>query len=88
VSLIRTGDHKITDDIFNRRALSFLDREKCNELTTNYLDVLVKSSSEIKKGNTYRKENFAISLSTIIPHILSRLCVKCSYDTKIKILDF
>jgi hypothetical protein len=88
VSLIRTGDHTITDDIFNRRALSFLDREKCDELTTNYLDVLVKSSSEIKKGNTYRKENFAISLSTIIPHILSRLCVKCSYDTKIKILDF
>lgn len=88
VSFIRTGDTKITDDIFNRRSLSFLDQKKCDELATNYLDALVKSSSEIKKGDTYRKKNFAISLSTVIPHILSRLCVKCSHDTKIKILDF
>lgn len=88
VSFIRTGDTNTTDDIFNRRYLSFLDQKKCDELATNYLDILVKSSSEIKKGNTYRSETFAISLSTVIPHILSRLCVKCSYDSKFKILEF
>jgi hypothetical protein len=88
VSFIRTGDSKMIEDIFNRRALSFLNQQKCDELANNYLEVLMKSASEIVRGNTYRNANFAISLSTIIPEILSRLCVKCSYDIKLKILNF
>jgi hypothetical protein len=68
--------------------LSFLSQQKCDELANNYLDVLIRSTSEIKKGNTYNNAIFAISLSTVIPEILSRLCLKCSYDIKIKLLGF
>jgi len=88
VSFIRTGDSKMIDEIFNRRALSFFNQQKCDELSNNYLDVLTKSVSEITKGNIFRNATFAISLSTVIPEILSRLCVKCSYDVKLKILNF
>ena len=88
VSFIRTGDSKIIDDIFNRRSLSFLNQQKCDELANNYLEVLINSASEIAKGNTYKNATFAISLSTVIPEILSRLCVKCSYTVKIKMLHF
>lgn len=88
ISFIRTGDSKIIDDIFGRRSLSFLSQHKCDDLANNYWDVLVKSASEIKKGNIYNNAIFAISLSTVIPEILSRLCVKCTFDIKIKLLEF
>jgi hypothetical protein len=88
VSFIRTGESKMIDGIFNRRSLAFMTQQKCDELAMNYLEVLIKSASEIEKGNTYNNTIFAISLSTVIPLILSRLCVKCRYDVKIKILNF
>ena len=88
ISFIRTGNAKIIDDIFNRRSLAFLNQQQCDELASNYLTALIKSASEIAKGNTYSNATFAISLSTIIPEILSRLCVKCNYNVKLKILHF
>jgi hypothetical protein len=88
ISFIRTGNSKIIDDIFNRRSLAFLNQQKCDELANHYLEVLIKSASEIAKGNTHNNTTFAISLSTVIPEILSRLCVKCSYNVKFKTLNF
>jgi len=88
VSLIRTGDRKIVDDIFGRKALSNLNQDICNVLATNYLEVLEKSAIEIREGKKFDNATIAISLSTVIPEILSRLCVKCSYDVKYKIFLF
>lgn len=87
ISLIRTGDSKIINDIFNRRLLAFLNQQKCNELANNYMEVLIKSTAEIAEGNKYNNATFAISLSTVIPEILSRLCTKCSNEVKLKILN-
>lgn len=88
VSLIRTGDIKTLENVFNRKYLSFLNQQKCDELADTYLEVLNRLSSEIVKGDTNNKRNFAISIATVVPQILSRLCVKCSYEIKIKILEF
>lgn len=88
ISLIRSGDSKNINDIFGRRPLAFLNQQKCDELANTYLNVLIKSVSEINKGDTYNNTIFAISLSTVIPEILSRLSVKCSFETKNKLLEF
>ncbi|MDD4529025.1 MAG: SIR2 family protein [Bacteroidales bacterium] len=87
ISLIRTGDSKIIDDIFNRRSLSFFNQQNCDELANNYLEVLIKSTSEIEKGNTFNNATLAISLYNVIPEILSRLCTKCSNEVKLRILN-
>ncbi len=88
VSFIRNGDTKVVESIFGRKALSKMNQESVDKLTLKYLFVLENSIDEIVKGSTYRNNNFAISLSTVIPEILSRLCVKCSYEVKLKLLAF
>ncbi|OAV76154.1 hypothetical protein Barb7_00174 [Bacteroidales bacterium Barb7] len=42
------------------------------------------AATTIENGNS----TFAISLSTVIPTILSRLCIKCSFEVKYKLLEF
>lgn len=94
IAFIRTGEDSkfgssnTIDSIFGRKALSFLNKDICDSMASKYLEVLIKSESEIKKASKYKNKTFAISLSTVIPEILSRLCVKCSYKVNIKILFF
>lgn len=88
ISLIRIGDEKNIDVLFNRKTLAWMTQKEVDELSNSYLFVLEKSATEIQQGDTYRNNNFSISLSTIIPEILSRLCVKCSYEVKLKALSF
>jgi len=85
---IRTGDKNSISNILNRRFLSFCGQQECDKLAKFYLEILIKSSSEIQKCEMYNNENFAISLSSIIPDILSRLCSKCNYEIKYKLLRF
>lgn len=87
-SYLRLGDTKSIDSIFGRKSLAKLDRETIDNLIVEYLRILEDAKNEIKKGDTFRNKNFAISLSTVIPEILSRFCVKCSYAIKMKLLDF
>ena len=87
-SYMRLGDTKSIDSIFGRKSLAKLDRETVDELILEYLKILESTKGEIKNGDRFRNKNFAISLSTVIPEILSRLCVKCSYSVKLKLLDF
>ncbi len=87
-SFARMGDSKIADSIFSRRYISRMNVEHVDNLINEYLSVLEKSESEIKNGDTFRNTNFAISLATVIPEILSRLCVKCSHGVKLKLLSF
>lgn len=88
VSFIRNGDTEAVDSLFGRKQLSMMDQKSVDHLAIKYLSVLENSISEITKGDTYRNNNFAISLSTVIPEILSRLSVKCSYEVKLKLLYF
>lgn len=87
-SYVRLGNTKSIDSIFGRKSLSRMDRESVDKLIKKYLSVLESSKSEIKNGDTFRNSNFAISLSTVIPEILSRLCVKSSHNIKMRLLEF
>jgi hypothetical protein len=88
VTLIRSGEEENIDLLFNRKAMAKVTREYADELSASFLEVLQKSVDEIRKGDSFSNRNFAVNLAVILPQVLSRLCVKNSYDIRIRILSF
>ncbi len=88
ISFIRSGNTKIINDIWSRRSLAFYSQKRCDELVVFYLKALRNTEIERQKSEAFYRENFAISLSTLIPEALSRLCVKCSFEVKKELLLF
>jgi hypothetical protein len=86
-TLLRIGDSKQIDTMFNRQAIAQLPTPQVDKITQGYMDVLCEVKPEIEKGDVSRKRNIALQLAGVIPEILSRLCVKCSQEIKDKILD-
>lgn len=83
-TLIRSGDAKAADEIFNRQALLEYSPNKANRLIDEYLIILEGIDIEIANVNN----KFGILLAQIIPETLSRLCCKCSQDRKLRLLEF
>jgi hypothetical protein len=88
ITLIRIGDEKNAEKIFNRKNLSGYSQEYCDDLVLEFLKTLETSRTEIEKADSHSINTFAINLSNVLPYILSRLCTKNSYDVKIKMLEF
>lgn len=86
--LLRIGDTKLVDSIFDREKIYKMDIQQIDDLITNYLTVINNVKPEIEKGDWFNKQNFGIRLAGVIPEILSRLCVKCSRESREKIFDF
>jgi len=87
-ALVRIGDSNVVDTIFNRKSIVKMDISQIDRLIDHYLSVIESVFSEIEDSDRFRKENFAIVLASVIPEIISRLCVKCSDKTRQKLLDF
>ena len=88
VSMVRIGDEKVVDHIFNRASLSQIQTASVDNLVAQYLKSLEQSIADIQAGNSFYRDNFGVILAKVIPEILSRLCCKCSYEAKEKLLDF
>jgi hypothetical protein len=87
IALIRTGESGFVDSLLDRKMLSNLDQESIDKLTDKLLLILEKLDIEFKKINAFYTANLALSMALVLPKILSRICHKCSYDQKIKILN-
>jgi len=87
-TLIRIGDSKIADTIFNRESIYKMTAKQVDLLIEEYLGILRNTRPEIERGNALLRDNFGIVLANVIPEILSRLCVKCSTSSKDKLLSF
>ena len=87
-TLIRVGDAKAADRIFNRQALLKYNVDDVDNLIDEYLGVLERVEPDISEGNGFHADNFGVLLAQIVPEILSRLCCKCSTDKKSLLLDF
>lgn len=85
-SLVRSGSTKNIDEIWGRKTLALMEFKEIDKYANLCIDILQNSRDEIIKAN-YREETLAILIAEIIPQILSRLCVKCSYQTREKMLD-
>ncbi|MBF8276900.1 MAG: hypothetical protein HW390_1973 [Candidatus Brocadiaceae bacterium] len=86
--MIRIGDAKVVDHVFNRESLCKMNVAFADNLIDRYLKALEKSLNDIQAGSDFYADNFGILLAQVIPEILSRLCCKCSLEFKNKLLDF
>lgn len=87
-TLVRTGDSKAADVIFGRESIYKMPVKQIDRLIEEYLQILEGAQAEIERGDAFRKDNFGILLAVVIPEILSRLCTKCSTDSKDNLLSF
>ena len=87
-TLIRIGDTKAVDEVYDRSSLARMDPQSVDSLIAHYLDALRGAAPDIESGIRLDKRNFGNQLACVVPDILSRLCCKCSYDAKTKLIDF
>lgn len=87
-SMVRIGDEKVVDHIFNRESLSRMELATIDGLIEGYLESLEKSFEDIRSGRQFVSDNFGVLLAKVIPEILSRLCCKCSSESKKKLINF
>lgn len=85
---VRFGEIKNNDSIFGRKSLSELNQKEVDTYASNYLYIIKNSKNEIQNSNKKHRSGIGKSIATVIPDILSKLCVKCSYTIKLELLEF
>lgn len=88
ITLLRLGDLKIVGGLFNREFISKMQVEHIDRLIIEYIEALQNTRTEIESGDEFREINFGIRLARVIPEIVSRLCVKCSEETRDELFYF
>ncbi len=83
--LLRSGDSNMVQAVYNRRYLERTSFDKVNTLYGHYLDcfsrlLLIDDSSIVP--------SWVLAFWNILSEILSRLCMKASYEARIKTLDY
>ena len=79
--LLRSGDSKIVSSVFNRR---YLDRIPFKDVAATYERYLGYFESLLKEDKGDHVPSWVIVFRNILPEILSRLCMKASYDAREK----
>ena len=79
--LLRSGDSKIVSSVFNRR---YLDRIPFKDVAATYERYLGIFESLLKEDKGDHVPSWVIVFRNILPEILSRLCMKASYDAREK----
>ena len=87
-SMVRIGDEKAVDYIFNRASLSQIQTASVDNLVAQYLKSLEQGIADIRSGDRFYGDNFGVILAKVIPEILSRLCCRCSLEAKRKASRF
>ena len=87
-TLVRIGDAKMVDAIFDRSSLANLDVTDVDLLANRYLDALRSAAPDIERVHRRGDRTFGGLLAEVVPEILSRLCCKCSPAIRERLLDF
>ena len=87
-TMVRIGDEKAVDKIFDRASLAKMDVSSVDELVERYLGSLRAATPEIETGDPGRAPNLGTLLAGVLPEVLSRLCCRCSCAAKDQLLDF
>ncbi len=87
-TMVRIGDDKVVDHIFNRTYLSKKETVFIDSLIEKYLGCLEQSVAGIRSGSGFLLDNFEQVLARVVPEILSRLCCKCSSKSRARLFDF
>jgi hypothetical protein len=87
-TLARLGDAKAVDSLFSRESVYKFTANEADQLIQNYLDALNKCRDDIHAGDAFRNDSYGVRLAQLLPEVISRLCCKCSGETKHRILAF
>ena len=87
-TVVRIGDARVVDEIFDRASLAKLDTAVVDELGERYLEALSLAAPDIEKVRRRGDHNFGTLLADVVPEILSRLCCKCSHAIRERLVDF
>jgi len=87
-TLVRLGDAKAVDSLFSRESVYRFTAHEADQLIQNYLDALNKCRDDIHAGDAFRNDSYGVRLAQLLPEVISRLCCKCSGETKRRILEF
>ena len=87
-TLVRIGDAKVVDEIFDRPSLARMETPIVDALIHRYLDSLRSAVPDIASGDRFRAPNFGTLLAGVLPEILSRLCIKSSRETRERVLEW
>lgn len=87
-TLARIGDSKAVDHLFNMESVYRITSKEADLMIQTYLDALDKSKDDINAGDAFRNDNYGIRLAQLLPEVISRLCCKCSTETRHSVLVF
>lgn len=87
-TLARLGDAKAVDNLFSRESVYRFTASEADQLIQTYLDALHKCRDDIRAGDAFRNDNYCVRLAQLLPEVISRLCCKCSIETKHLVLDY
>lgn len=87
-TLARLGDAEAVDSLFSREAVYRFTAHQADQLIHGYLDALNKCRDDIHAGDAFRNDSYGVRLAQLLPEVMSRLCCKCSVETKPRVLEF
>lgn len=85
VAMIRSGRNETVNSIYNRASLSKMSSKTVSDYILRYAELL-KYTYNINK-NQEELYNLTKSLAATLPEVISRLCCKATYESRITILD-
>ena len=88
ITLLRTGNRKVVEQIYNRKYVFQLTVEQCDEVVNRLLITFENVKSDIYSETSVYPIIFGANLAKIIPVIFARLCCKVSSRTKERLIDF
>ena len=87
-TLVRIGDEKAVEEVFNREALAGWSVADVDRLVDRYLGALDLMKAEIRSASDRWDQRMALVSAKVIPEILSRLCCRCSREAKDRLVSF
>lgn len=87
-TLARLGDAKAVDSLFSRESVYRFTALEADQLIQNYLDALNNCRDDMHAGDAFRNDSYGVRLAQLLPEVISRLCCKCSGETKRRVLEF
>lgn len=87
-TLARAGDANAVNRLFSRESVYKFTAQEADQLIQNYLNALDKCRDDIHTSDTFLSDSYGVRLAQLLPEVLSRLCCKCSGETKHRVLEF
>lgn len=84
---IKNSEQKVDDKVWSRETIAELSNEEIEKYSQLCISAIKNNLEYIESGDSWRESNFQLSIASIMPEILSRLCTRMSNETLLKTLE-